>query len=205
LTAGDEWEGHRYKDRPPKPADLTHQLQLTRTLLERDGFCCVSEDTYEADDILASAAKQFPGKTTIVSADKDLRQCLCDQCNILLDVEWTVNELTGDAEPQWKWLTAKSHTEETGLPPYLFCEVQILQGDQVDGIQGAEGIGKKGAVDLILAFGSAKKAIQAAKANDPQITAKKRESLIAFESRLDVTRQLVTLVDTLPIPSNTRI
>jgi 5'-3' exonuclease len=205
LTAGEAWIEHRYKDRPQKPDDLKHQLQLVRDLIEGQGLCCISMDGYEADDVLASAAAQFPGKTTVVTADKDLRQALSDTTNILLDVTWAPDETSGEMMPDYKWLTATAHTEATGIRPDQWAEFQIIMGDNVDGIQGVAGIGEKGAADLIKQFGSVAECIRAAKADDPRIKAKKREALIEFEGRHDITRKLVTLRTDLPIPTTTRI
>lgn len=205
LTSGDSWDGERYKDRPGKPDELRHQLTLVRKLLEGFGFCCVSVDGYEADDVLASYAHQFNGKTTIVSSDKDLRSCLSEKCNMLLDVEWVQDETSGDHIPEYKWLSAKQHTESTGIPPSRWVEYQTLMGDACDGIKGAVGIGEKGAADLIKEFGTASAAIQAAKDGDERIKPKKREALIAFESKLEITRQLVTMRTDLTLPNSTRI
>jgi 5'-3' exonuclease len=202
LTAG--WE-HQYKDRPAKPDDLLHQLRLVRALLEQAGFACVAVSQYEADDVLASGAKQFPGKTTIISADKDLRQCLGQDCNILLDVEWVTNDTSGELLPDFKWLTAKAHIDATGIRPDQWADYQALMGDNVDGVQGAAGIGQKGAADLIKTFGTAEAVIEAAAAGDERIKANKRESLLEFERRLEVTRRLVTLRTDLTIATNTRI
>jgi 5'-3' exonuclease len=205
LTADPKWTGSAYKDRPPKPSDLTHQLQLVRELLEKAGFACVSIDGYEADDVLASYANQFEGKTTIISSDKDLRQCLGTATNILLDVEWTEDDTSGDMLPEYKWLTAHSHTESTGIPPDQWADYQCLMGDNVDGIQGAAGVGEKGAKDLILEFGNVESLIDAARADDERIKPKRRATLLEFEHHLDVTRKLVRLVKDLPVPMNTRI
>lgn len=205
LTAGEGWEEHRYKDRPPKPEDLRHQLQLVRQLLEGFGFLCVSVDGYEADDVLASYAHQFQGHTTILTADKDLRQALSERCNILLDVEWSTDDTSGEIMAEYKWLTAMTHTDATGIRPEQWCDFQTLMGDPVDGIKGAPNIGEKGAADLIKEFDSVDFIIAAAKADDERIKPAKREALIDFESKLDVTRRLVTLVTTLKLPQNTRI
>lgn len=205
LTAGDEWAEQRYKDRPPKPEDLSRQLHIVRELLEKEGFCCVSIDGCEADDVLASAANRFTGKTTIVSSDKDLRQCLNDHVNILLEVEWTEEPQSGELLPDYKWLTAKQHTEATGISPILWADFQCIMGDTVDGIKGVAGIGEKGAADLIKQFGNVKRAIQAARNGDESIKPKKREALLEFEPRLDVTAKLVLLLSDLHIPQNTRI
>lgn len=201
----EEWEQPYKGNRGPKPHDLLQQLQLVRELLERFGFCCASVDGHEADDVLASAAAQFPGKVTIVSGDKDLNQCLSDRVNILRDVEWIQFDNSADIMPHYKWFTAKMLFEETGLNPREFAEAQILSGDSVDSIAGVSGIGVKGAADLIKEFGTASEAIEAAKAEHESIKPKKREALIEFENRLEITKRLVTLVASLPIPSTTRI
>ena len=202
LTEG--WE-HTYKDRPPKDPELGQQLTLVRELLEGHGFCCASVDGSEADDLMSTAAKQFEGKVTLLSQDKDVRQCLSSKCNILLDVEWNEDDTSGEATAEYKWLSAKQHFEATGVQPAQWADFQAIMGDNVDGIKGAVGIGKKGAADLIVAFGTAAAAIDAAKREDDRIKPKQRQSLIDFEPQLDVTRQLVTLNDSLPLPGNTRI
>lgn len=202
LTA--DWED-RYKDRPEKDVELKQQLNLVQELLKGHGFACVSVEGMEADDCMASFAKQFPGRVTILTQDKDLRQCLSDKCNMLLDVEWNLDETTGEHTPDYKWLSAKQHTESTGITPAQWVEYQSLMGDATDGIKGAIGIGEKGASDLIKEFGSAAAAIQAAKAGDERIKAKKREALIEFESKLETTKQLVTMRTDLELPQTTRI
>lgn len=199
-----DWED-QYKDRPEKDVELKQQLNLVHELLKGHGFACVSIDGMEADDCMASFAKQFPGRVTILTQDKDLKQCLSEKCNMLLDVEWIEDKDTGEVQPEYKWLSSKQHTETTGIPPSQWIEYQCLMGDAADGIKGAIGIGEKGAADLIKDFGSASAAIQAAKDGDERIKPKKREALIEFEPKLETTRQLVTMRTDLQLPTATRI
>ncbi len=202
LTAG--WED-KYKDRPAKDPELVQQLQLVQELLDGHGFACVMVEWYEADDCMASFAKQFDGRVTLLTQDKDMRQCLSDKCNMLLDVTWTEDDTSGDRLPEYKWLSAKQHTEATGIAPDRWTEYQALMGDTVDGIKGAIGIGEKGAADLIEMFGTASCAIQEAKNEDERLKPKQREALIEFEAKLEVTRKLVTLRNDLPLPGSTRV
>ena len=200
----DEWVD-KYKDRPPKDPELGQQLGLVYSLLNDRGFACICIDGMEADDVMASYAKQFDGKTTLLTQDKDLRQCLSDHVNMLLDVEWTEDETSGEATPNYKWLSAAQHMEATGITPAQWTDYQAIMGDACDGIKGAHGIGEKGAADLIKAFGTAEGAIAAAKADDERIKPAKRTALIEFESKLETTRKLVTLRTDLNVPKNTRI
>lgn len=199
-----EWED-KYKDRPPKEPELANQIGLAVDLLKADGFACVTVDGFEGDDLMASYAKQFDGRVTLMTADKDVRQCLSETCNMLIDVTWSESETSGEMMPDYKWMSWKQHVEETGIAPACWPDFQALMGDTVDGIRGCEGIGQKGAADLIQAFGSAAGAIRAAKADDESIRPKKREALIAFEEKLETTLKLVTLVDSLEIPATTRL
>ena len=210
LTAGPEWEGERYKDRPPKDMELVQQIQLVHELLKGHSFACFSVDGYEADDCLASIAKQFQGRATILSQDKDCRQSLSETVNMLLDIEWVQDETSGEHLPNYKWLSAKQHTEETGIPPNQWVQFQALAGDSADGIKGATSIGKTGATSVIKEFGTVAAAIQAAKDNDERLISMTRgklmaKSLLEFEAKAEITLQLVTLKTDLPIPTATRI
>lgn len=204
-----DWED-RYKDRPPKDMELRQQIQLVGELLHGAGFRCVSVDGFESDDLLASYAAQFPGRITILSQDKDMRQCLSEKCNMLMDVEWIEDETSGEPVPQYKWLSAKQHTDATGIRPEQWAERQALMGDACDGIKGAPGIGDTGSTALIKSFGSASAAIQAAKDSDEGLLSMPRgkitaKGLLEFEPKLQITMQLVTLCRDCSIPFDTRI
>lgn len=211
LTEG--WE-KPYKDRPPKDDELVQQLRLVWSLLNGHGFCCAHVEGYEADDLMASYAKQFDGRVTLLSKDKDLFQCLeFERVDMLRDVEWADDEF-GHVEPVYHWFTEKddatlegstSLVSKHGLLASQWADYQCLWGDASDNITGAVGVGEKGARDLILKYGTPEGAIDAAKAGDTDIKPKAREGLIGLEETLDVTRQLVTLVTDLAVPANTAI
>lgn len=199
-----DWED-RYKDRPPKDAELVQQIHLVYQLLEQANYRCVSVDGFESDDLLASYAVQFPGRVTILTQDKDLRQCLSEKCNMLTDVQWEQDESTGDMLPVYKWLSAKQHTEATGLRPDQWAGYQTIMGDNTDGVKGAPGIGEKGAKDLIVEFGTLEAVLEAARSEHESIKPKKREALLILAEQVDVVRQLVTLRTDCTIPLDTRV
>jgi DNA polymerase-1 len=124
---------------------------------------------------------------------------------MLTDVAWTEDPTSGEMLPDYKWLSAKQHTETTGLRPEQWADYQAIMGDPVDGIRGAEGIGAKGAADLIVEFGSLDAVIEAARNEHESIKPKKREALLALAERVDVVRQLVGMRTDVEIPLETRI
>lgn len=213
LTA--DWdESDRYKgNRSPKPLQLVEQIGMTRKILEDKGVCCVSIPGFEADDCIASYAKQFKGKVAILSDDKDLRQCLSDTTIIMEGVKWEKDRSSGQLVDHYNWLSARPHSrlqcdnlfDKTGLLPSQYLEMQVLAGDSTDNVKGASNVGEVNATEYIKQFGSAEATIQAAKDFDERITKGRRQSLIEFEGKLATTRQLVTLRTDLPVPQTTRI
>lgn len=214
-----DWEDKYKGNRGPKDPELSHQLNLVRDLLGKANFACVSVEGYESDDCIASYAKTFPGKVAILSQDKDLKQCLSGQRVVmLLDVTWKEDDTSGDLLPEYHWYTEKPHPsikcknllDDTGLTPQQFADLQCLMGDATDCIKGAPGIGAKGALNLMREFGSVAACIEAAHNEDVRLYKMPRgkamvNGLLELEPKLDTTRQLVTLVDSLEVPQTTRI
>lgn len=206
-----EWGDDRYKARATKDPELGQQLRLAEEMLSE--FCCAKLDGFEADDLMASYAKQFDGQVTLLTVDKDMRQCLSSKCNMLVDVEWSEDPTSGDMLADYKWVSAKQHiegctyngTSVVGIRPEQWTTFQSLAGDSSDNISGAVGIGAKIAADLVKEFGTIEEIIKAAKDDDERITKKKREALIEFEGKLEITRKLVTLRTDLQLPTTTKI
>jgi 5'-3' exonuclease len=85
ITVG--WE-KPYKARSMKDPELIAQLTLLPDLLTRINIPCVTLAGMEADDVMASYAATFNGKVTLLTPDKDLRQCLSSRVNIIRDMTW---------------------------------------------------------------------------------------------------------------------
>jgi len=207
-----DWdEDSKYKNRATKDPELGQQLRIAEEMLSE--FCCAKADTFEADDLMASYAKQFAGHITLLTVDKDMRQCLSPKCNMLVGVDWTEDPTSGEMLPEYKWVSVGDHvkgctyngTAVTGIKPEQWTTFQALAGDSSDNVAGAVGIGAKIAADLVKEFGTIEAIIKAAKDDDPGITKKKREALIEFESKCEITHKLVTLRTDLPLPSTTKI
>jgi DNA polymerase-1 len=150
---------------------------------------CVSVAGFEADDIIATVvADRGNDKVVIASTDKDLRQ-------LLVDGEVTILRKWNNGEPEW--FTAKRLFEEYGLVPEQWIDWLTLVGDASDNIKGIDGIGEKGATAL-LANGTMLDDILL----NPwsfDLTTKKRDAILAFASRLEATRKLLTLRNDVPL------
>lgn len=212
LTTG--WE-HPYKDkRTEKDAELVIQLRAIPDRLKELNLPCVRLDGYEADDVMASYAKQFPGKVTLMTADKDLRQCLSPTCNILRDVSWEENTDTGQHLRTFDWVSVKKHMEEgvtyggvkaVGVTPAQWPHYQAIAGDTVDDIKGCIGIGAKGALDLIHAHGTVQCVIAACWDGTANLTQKKIDAVLDFEPFAETTLLLTTMRTDLKVPMITKL
>ena len=214
LTEG--WE-RPYKDREHKPVELVQQLAVAPDLMATYGYACVTIPGMEADDVMASYAAQFAGRVTLLTQDKDLRQCLSKNTNILADVWWDEGVCGPARVPKYTWLTAQQHIDEmsqkdadgniipgTGITPAQWPDYQAIMGDNTDHVRGAEGIGKKGAADLLREFGTLDRVVAAAKNDDERIKARHRAALVEFAKTADITKQLVTMRVDLDVPRHTR-
>jgi DNA polymerase-1 len=155
----------QYKaQRPPMPQDLSVQVPFVRRYCEAMQLPILECPGYEADDVIASLARQAQCENLdviIVTSDKDLMQ-LVGGCVRILNP--SKNDLLIDE---------KKVEELMGVPPEKVPDVMALMGDTIDNIPGARdphdkpapgerrkaGIGEVGARQLIQQFGSAEGAI----------------------------------------------
>lgn len=171
-------------NREASPEDLGTQFAMVREVLGAMGVQIFERQGFEADDLIATIAKQLPDdvQLRIVSKDKDLHQILTERVG-LYDPKDGALLLGTDL------LEAKGYTPEQAV------EVQTLVGDPTDNIPGVPGIGVKTAAKLIAQYGTA----DAVLAHADEQTPKRRENLLASAETLPVTRQLVTLRDDVPL------
>lgn len=169
-----------YKEhRDASPEDLHPQFLRVRQILEALEVPSYELRGYEADDLIATIAKQLAGSDVelrIVSKDKDLYQILTDTVKLwdpsngqLIDPAWIV--------------------ENKGFGPEQSVEVQTLTGDSTDNVPGAKGVGTKTAAKLVGKYGS----VEAIYEHLDELTPKLRENLEAHKETLPLTRRLVTL------------
>ena len=167
-------------NRPPLPEDLRPQFPLTRDATRAFNVACIELQGYEADDIIATLARQateLGGTVTIFSSDKDLMQLIGNGVDMHDPMK---NKRIGPDEV----------FEKFGVAPNRVVDVQSLAGDSVDNVPGAPGIGLKTAALLIQEYGDLDTLL--ARAGEIK-QEKRRESLLNNADLIRVSRQLVTL------------
>jgi DNA polymerase I len=173
-------------NRTEPPADLRPQFSLIRQATKAFNVACVEQENYEADDLIATYAKQAEaaGATCrIVSSDKDLMQLVRD--GITLYDTMKEKDL-GEAEV----------LEKFGVPPNKVIDVQALAGDSIDNVPGVPGIGVKTGAQLIQEYGDLETLLARASEIKQQ---KRRENLIQYAEQARLSKRLVTLVDDVPV------
>jgi DNA polymerase-1 len=130
-------------NRPAPPEGLLLQIDPLRELLALLGLPVLIAEDCEADDFIASLALRFRDAhpVIILSADKDLKQCLHDRVS-LWDPGAKEDRLT----------TLADFRAEYGIEPSSWPDFQALTGDPGDNIPGLPKVGPKTALALIRQF-----------------------------------------------------
>jgi 5'-3' exonuclease len=177
--------------RESKPAPFFHQCELALEALKGDGFPQWMAEGFEADDIIASAARRaiaigFGVSVLVVSADKDLLQLV----NNLISVK---SPITGNI------MTPDGVKEKFGVMPNQIRDYLTLVGDASDGVVGVKGIGAKGAAALLSAYGNLDDLYTAIEADPNSEKPSQVKALTDFKDRLPIVRTLLSLREDAPI------
>ncbi len=178
--------------RPEPPADLVPQFPLMRATVRAFGMVPVEQDRYEADDLIATYARQACDRgadVLIVSADKDLMQLIEPRVAMY-------DPASGDREE--RRIGPAEVFDYFGVGPDKVVDVQALAGDSTDNVPGAPGIGVKTAAQLIGEYGDLETLLaRAGEIKQP----KRREALTLPENvnRVLISQKLVTLVRDVPL------
>jgi DNA polymerase I len=140
--------------RPPFDEAIVEQLQRLPALIEAFGFANASAGGYEADDMLAAAARlerEAGGRAHLVTSDRDAYQLVSGSVTVLAPQ-------TGGRPPAR--IGPADVVERYGVRPEQVPDFIALRGDPSDGIPGARGIGPKTAAELLGRFGTLEAAIE---------------------------------------------
>ena len=193
----DSYEAYK-ANREAMPDDLASQLPYIIRVCEAFNIPILKLDGYEADDIIGTLANECAAKgmqAVIVSNDKDLCQLVRDPFIVAMRQN-SQNLKRKVPVPPIEWCDEAWVKNKFGLPPEKIVDLLGLVGDAVDNIPGAPGIGEKGALKLVLEYGSALGAM----ANADKITHKTyRESLQNNQEIIKQSLELATVHTSVPI------
>lgn len=167
-------------NRSAPPEELIPQFGLIREATRAFNLPCIETDGFEADDIIATYARQAEAAgsdVTIISSDKDLMQLVTPMVHMYDSMK---DKQIGIPDVVEKW----------GVPPEKMIDLQAMTGDSVDNVPGIPGIGPKTAAQLLEEFGDLDTLLARVGEIKQQ---KRRENIIANAELARISRHLVTL------------
>jgi DNA polymerase-1 len=131
--------------RPKMEDDLSGQFVIIRDVLSKIKVCVFELDGYEADDLIGTLSRQAAeedkeNEVIILTGDRDLLQLVNSQVLVLSPVVGVTKMILFDSD---------KIKEKYGLEPHQFIDYKALVGDASDNYPGVNGIGPKGAANLL--------------------------------------------------------
>jgi len=178
----EEYKAHRDE----MPDELAPQIGMIIRMLQAMDVPILAHEGYEADDVLATLARQVEehgGECILVTSDKDCRQLITDHVR-LYNVR--KDQIFDRAALEAEW----------GIRPDQVVDFQALVGDSVDNVPGVPLIGPKIAKELLQEYGTLDEVL----ARAGEIRGKKRsENLQTYKHQALLSRDLVRLHNDLPL------
>ena len=174
-------------NRAAMPDDLAEQITSVHEACEALGVPIVTASGFEADDVIGTMATRAAAAgfdVAIVSIDKDFFQLVGDRIRVY------------DARDEGVWYDEAAVAAKFGVVPSQVVDVLSLEGDASDNVSGVPGVGKKGAIDLITAYGSLDTLLD--QAGDLKRKTY-RETLLAHRDEALRSRALVTIRCDVPL------
>ncbi|MBQ8541115.1 MAG: DNA polymerase I [Clostridia bacterium] len=187
-------EYSEYKaQRKGMPDDLAAQLPHLKELLSAMNIKLLSQEGFEADDIIGTVAQRCENESVrcvIVTGDKDDLQLASEKTHILLTTTRMGQTTVEDFDE-------KAFKEKYHITPREFIDVKALMGDSSDNIPGVPGIGEKTAFTLIENFHSLEGVYE--NIDSDIIKKAQRQKLIDGKDSAFMSRYLATIVRDMPL------
>lgn len=185
-----EYKGTRQK----MPDELAGQIKRTHEIVEHFEFPIYTAETFEADDVIGTLAKQAAEsdpaqKVIILTGDQDILQLVNKQVSVYMPAMGFNKKAV--------LYTPELVQEKYGFLPDKIIEYKALRGDPSDNIPGVTGVGEVTAKKLIEQFGTIDeiyKNLDSAELKPALLTKLKTSKDQAFLSR-----ELATIVCTAPV------
>jgi DNA polymerase-1 len=183
-----EYKAHR----PPVPDSLRPQWRRLDALIEATGVPSLAVPGFEADDVLATAARSLSEAghdVKIVTGDRDLFQTIGPRVTVMfVGARGQKPELIDRAAVEARY----------GVPPERMPMLSALIGESADNLVGVSGIGAKTASKLVSSYGTASALFADIDAVAPQ---KIRDALREATERVLMNEDLARLRTDLALPS----
>ncbi|GHE46330.1 DNA polymerase I [Sphingobacterium griseoflavum] len=180
------YKAHREK----MPEDLATAIPYIFRLIEGFNIPIITQDGFEADDIIGTLAKKAEKKGFTVycmTPDKDFGQLVSENIFIYKPARMGNGaETLGIPEILAKW-------EISDVSQVI--DILGLWGDAVDNIPGIPGIGEKTAKKLVQEFGSVESIIE----NSDKLKGKLKENVENFAEQGLISKKLATILLDVPI------
>ncbi|MDD8020257.1 MAG: DNA polymerase I [Acidobacteriota bacterium] len=188
--------------RKPMPEDLTVQVPVLKQVLDALKIPVFEYENYEADDVLATLARQAAEKeqpAVIVTSDKDLLQIIGPWVAIFnpaKEIYIIDRQIALEFHNGLKNKNLARVEDYFGVKANEVGDLLALWGDASDGIPGVPGIGEKTARALIHQFGHLDNLIEhLEEIKNPRL----RDNLKNNLDSLQLSRELVRVEDKLPV------
>jgi DNA polymerase-1 len=172
-------------NRPPPPSSLIEQSKRIREILSYLEVPWFEKVGFEADDLLATFAKELTEKeyhVNIYSGDKDLLQIISPTIHVLVPVLKQKEPLEADELFVF---------EKYGVYPSQIVDFKSLVGDPSDNIKGVPKIGPKTASKMLQKYSSIQGILDSA--------SKEQEILFPWAETLGKNKQIIQLQSNAPI------
>jgi DNA polymerase-1 len=190
MSGRDEAYSEYKAGRRSRPDLLREQWPHMEPLVDAFGYANVKVPGYEADDVIATLAREARERgleVMVVTGDRDTFQLIEDGVKVMA---------TGRGITDTKIYDSEAVVDRYGIPPSLIPDFYGLKGDTSDNIPGVPGIGDKTAAQLLQQFGDLENVL----ASIDQISgAKRKENLVNHAEDARVSKVLATSIRDVPI------
>jgi len=180
-------------NRQAQPEDIAIGIPWIKQIVAAFNIPILELDGYEADDIIGTIAKKAEYKdfnVYMMTPDKDFGQ-LVEEHIFLYKPSYMGNQVD--------IMGPKQVCEKWGInDPDQVRDILGLMGDAVDNIPGIPGIGAKTATKLLQEYGTIEELLR----NTDKLKGKQRENVENFGSQGLLSKELATILQTVPIEFN---
>lgn len=175
--------------RDETPVEFLGQVEILETILEKMGIKILTKEDYEADDILATLAKDGAEeglRVLLASGDRDTFQLVNDKVTVIYP---------GRSASDLKYMTPQEIEDRYGVGPERYPEIAALVGESADNLPGVPGVGPKTAAQWLNKYDGLTNLI----ANADKIGGKRGEAFREHLADVERNRKLNRLVDDLDL------